>query len=282
MNKTYSLHKVDKFGVFSFNPDDYSRFKFGDNSVAKAFGAELAQGFIQDQLALNPIQQQIVVVSSPYSFIPTATFYMKNEFVAVLNRWLVQQQLPVVQETKIHRNTTYRDDYGELSAEERFKLIGRDRFQVDREFLEGKTVLFLDDIRITGMHEKMILQMIQNYQLKNDYRLLYYAELTNPEINPKIENYLNYHYVRSISDLGSIVEENAFVFNTRVVKYILNYAPIPCATFLKKQSSAFINQLYDLALGNNYHTIEAYQPNLNFIRTQLQVSNTSKQLYYGN
>lgn len=281
MIKTYAQHKIENYGLISFNPDDYSRFKFGDNDVAKAFGEELANGFIQAHLSKHPIQQQIVVVSSPYAFIPTATFCLKNHFVSTLNRWLAAHQLPVVQEAKIHREITYKEDYGELSAEDRLKLIGNDRFHIDRLFLKDKTILFLDDIKITGMHERMILRMIEDYALDNDYFMIYFAELVNKEVHPKIENFLNYHYVSSISDLDDIVASGSFVFNTRVVKYILNYDHTPCSFFLKKQSSAFINELYDLALGNSYHTIEAYQTNLNFIREHL-LSNLHKQLHYGN
>ena len=189
MPTTYSLHKVHKERSFSFHPDDYSRFKFGDDAVAKTFGEELADGFIKEHLVVCKDPKQFVVVSSPYSFIPTATFAMKNYFVFRLNRWLAAHQLPVVQETKVHRTITYKDDYGELNAEERMCLIGNDSFHIDKAFLEGKTVLFLDDIRITGSHERMIMKMAGEYNLNNEIFLLYFAELANRNIHPNIENH---------------------------------------------------------------------------------------------
>ncbi len=69
MVTTYSLHKISHLDRFGFNPDDYSRFKFGDEAVASAFGHGLADGFIHRHMILNPIRQQIVVIASPYSFI---------------------------------------------------------------------------------------------------------------------------------------------------------------------------------------------------------------------
>lgn len=267
MHLSYSLHKIHHPHHFGFSPDDYSRFKFGDEAVAKVFGEALAEGFIREHLEASPIQEQIVVVSSPYAFIPTASFAMKNHFVFRLNRWLAENDLPVVQETKVHRTITYKEDYGELSAEQRLQLIGNDSFHIDKVFLEGKTILFLDDIRITGSHERMIMKMSQDHGLKNNIYLLYFAELANPSIHPSIENYLNYHYVKSIFDLEPIIRGEAFFLNTRVVKYILNYDFDAFRVFIQNQSEGFVEYLYNMALGNGYHTIEAYAGNLGFIKT---------------
>jgi len=269
MATTYSLHTIYSADHFGFHPADYSRFKFGDESVAKKFGTDLADGFILQHLSINPIHQQLVVVSSPYSFIPTATFAMKNHFVFRLNRWLAENGYPVVQETKVHRTITYKDDYGELDAEQRIKLIGNDLFHIDSAFLAGKTVLFLDDIKITGSHERMIMKMVREYGLTNNMYMLYFAELGNKAIHPNIENYLNYYSVKSIFDLESIIQSDSFFINTRIVKYILNYPFDAFYIFLQNQSNAFINQLYDMALGNGYHTIEAYTQNLTFIKNYL-------------
>jgi hypothetical protein len=268
MVTTYSLHQIHDADDFSFSPSAYSRFKFGDDTEARIFGEALAEGFIRRHLMHIPGIQQLVVVSSPYAFIPTATFAMKNHFVFRLNRWLAEEGLPVLQEAKAHRTITYKEDYGELDAAQRLRLIGQDVFHIDRSFLAGKTVLFLDDIRITGSHEKMILKMVSDFGLENDIYLLYFAELVNGEIHPNIENFLNYHQVKSIFDLEKIIQGGNFQMNTRSVKYILGYEFEAFCIFLENQSSAFIHQLYNMAIGNGYHTIDAYVRNLNFIKLQ--------------
>ncbi|MCX2583927.1 phosphoribosyltransferase family protein [Pedobacter sp. MR22-3] len=272
---TYSLHKIDNTADFGFDPNDYSRFKFGDDLVARSFGKDLADGFIRYYLADNRIADQIVVISSPYSFIPTATFAMKNYFVSQLNRWLVENGGLTVQEAKVHRTITYKEDYGELSAEERMNLIGNDTFHIDRDFLEGKTLLFLDDIKITGSHERMILKMAKAYGLKNEIHMLYFAELVNPQIHPNVENFLNYHQVKSIFDLEKIISNGYFCFNTRIVKYILNAEYQSFSIFLERMDHDFIHQLYDLALGNSYHLMEAYADNLQLIKSYIK-DNTYK------
>lgn len=271
--KSYALHQIHHTEVFGFDPDAYSRFKFGDSLVAKEFGEQLADGFISGYLKDNFIANQIVVISSPYSFIPTATFAMKDYFIHQMNRWLVDNGGMVVQEAKVHRTITYKEDYGALSAEERMSLIGNDSFHIDKHFLDHKTLLFLDDIRITGSHERMILKMVDEYEMKNDIHLLYFAELANKEIHPNVENLLNYHQVKSIFDLDGIIKSGSFCFNTRIVKYILNSDFNSFSIFIHNQTGEFINMLYNLSLGNGYHTIDAYAVNLNYIKNQI---NTKK------
>lgn len=276
MQKRYSLHKIDNTDNFGFNPTDYSKFKYGDDKVSEQYGFELAQGFIKDILSKNKIINQIVVISSPFSFIPTATFAMKNYFVYELNKWLSENNLHVVQETKIHRTITYKEDYGELSAEDRMKLISNDHFHIDKTFLENKTLIFLDDIRITGSHERMITKMIEEFELSNDAYLLYFAELTNEFINPNFENYLNYYYIKSIFDLQKIINSNRFVINTRIVKYLLNYNSNAFKIFIQNQSNKFNGLLYNMALGNSYHTIDEYQENINFLKQHISIKNNLK------
>jgi len=273
LHNTYSLHKIHNSNSFGFKAGDYSRFKFGDDKVADLFGTSLAEGFIRDVLVKQPIHQQLVVISSPYAFIPTATFAMKSYFVYRLNRWLAEHNLPVVQETKVHRTITYKEDYGELDAEQRMKLIGNDSFHIDAEFLKNKTLIFLDDIKITGSHERMITKMINQYHLNNDIHMLYFAELSNLDIHPNIENYLNYHDVKSIFDLDSIINSGNFCINTRIVKYILNYEHCSFCIFLQNKSKTFITELYNMALGNSYHTMDSYALNLNYIKNYLFTNN---------
>ena len=273
MHTTYSLHKISTTTDFGFGAAEYSRFKFGDGEVARHFGAALAAGFIKQHLNALTAGEQMVVISSPYSFIPTATFTLKTHFVSILNRWLARHNLPVVQECKVHRTITYKEDYGELDAEQRLQLIGNDSFHIDKMFLKGKTLVFLDDIRITGGHERMIRKMIDEYELDNPVYMLYFAELINHNIHPSVENYLNYFSVQTIFDLDDIINGGNFCINTRIVKYILNYEHESFCVFLQNKNEAFINELYDMALGNSYHNMDSYQLNLNYIKNQLVTSN---------
>ncbi|NDW10509.1 phosphoribosyltransferase family protein [Dysgonomonas sp. 520] len=255
---------------FDFSPEEYSKFKHGAENIARKFGYELAERFIKGVFSETYKGQQIIVLPSAYSHIPTASFYMKKYFVDKLNSYLFDNGFPVVQETKIHRTVTYREDYGEMSAESRYKLISGDKFFVDKDFIDDKVMLFLDDIKITGTHERIITKMLADYGIDNDSYMLYFAELVNPNVNPKIENYLNNYSVKSIDDIDKIIKEEEFVFNTRVVKYILNREAEEFDAFIDKQTAEFRQGLYYNAIGNEYYKFETYLRNLNKLKLILK------------
>jgi hypothetical protein len=265
----YSLHKIDNSATFPFSADKYSRFKFGDGNVAEQFGNQLAQSFISNHNELFIKNPDLVVVSSPYAFIPTATFAMKNHFINHLNNWLFENGYSITSETKINRTVTYKIDYGNLTAEDRFNLIKNDQLHIDKDYIKNKTLLFLDDIRITGSHEKIILNMAERYQLNNEMYLIYFAELINKDIHPNIENFLNYFSVKSIFDLIPIIESDAFCINTRIVKYILSNNEVLFKKFIEPRALNFKREVYYMAIGNSYHTIDEYKKNIYILKEML-------------
>ena len=269
MQQIFSLHKIYASNEIPFSEAAYSRFKFGDGLAADQFGHSLAVGFIQQYHYQLLCKQQIVVLASPFSGIPTASFYMKNAFVKQLNRFLAAENKAVVEEAKIYRNNTYRIDYGNLSAEERIQLIGNDTFYTDKHFLNNKFLIFIDDIRITGSHQKVIELMMEQQGMNNAHCFVYFAELANSSIHPSIENYLNYFEVKSLEDVRSFIFSRHFCFNTRVVKFLLSANAIALTALLGQADVTFIEDLADWAISNSYHKMEEYQHNFKILLTTL-------------
>lgn len=263
--KTFSAFQIVEENKFEFSAEDYSKFKFGANNIAKKYGHILANRFIKQRFDGYYNGEPIVVLPSAYSHIPTASYYMSMHFVDKLNEFLYLKGYAPVEVGKISRNVTYRVDYGEMSAEQRFNLIKNDKFNIDKEFIEGKILIFIDDIKITGTHERIIVKMLNDYNVQNECHMLYLAELVNEEICPKIENVLNHYLVKNISDINSIIKNESFVFNTRVVKYILNSNHKDCFDFLMAQDSEFLSKLFYLSLGNEYYKFPEYKENLKLI-----------------
>lgn len=260
--ETFSAIKVTDSKCLDFPAEKYSKFKFGSTNFAKEFGYSLADSFINQQFKFDFNGESIVVLPSAYSHIPTASYFMTIHFIDKLNQFMYENGYPPVEVGKIHRSVTYREDYGEMSAEERFNLIKGDKFHIDEVLLKNKTLIFLDDIKITGTHERIIIKMLDDFGIRNHSYMLYYAELSDNSISPKIENYLNHFFVKKISDLESIVKSDDFEFNTRIVKYILNSNNEECKLFLRNQSTKFITKLYFNALGNEYYKFPEYISNL--------------------
>ncbi len=265
----FSAYQITSDTSFNFCPEKYSRFKFGSFSVAREFGHILAEKFIEEKLKKSYDGQQIVIVPSAFAHIPTASFYMKINFVNKLNLYLYQNGYPVVEETKIYRTVTYREDYGEMTAAQRYNLISGDSFYIDKKYTEGKLLIFIDDIKITGTHERIIEKMLDELNITNDSYMLYLAELTNLEIPPNIENLLNFYYVKGLDEINEIIQNDEFVFNSRVVKYLLNSDENAFGGFLNKQNPLFLQQLYYNAIGNEYFKFPSYLLNLKKLETQL-------------
>jgi len=266
----YALHSILAQHEYGFDAGEYSRFKHGSENIARKFGYDLANGFINDCLSENYDGRQLVILQGAHSHIPTAACCMKQFFVDKLNDWLFSKHFPVVEELKIYRSVSYRDDYGEMSRKERYNLIKNDRFYFDKNFLDAdKTIIHLDDIKITGTHEFIILNLFQEYGLTNNCYFLHFAELKNESIHPQIENQLNNHAIEGLHSIDSIIKHEQFCFNTRVVKYILNSRPEAFDDFIRMQADDFIRDLYFNAIGNEYFKFPEYDRNLNVLKQMI-------------
>ncbi len=269
---TFSGFQIKNTQQLGFDPNEYSRFKYGSKSMARKFGKALAEKYFQSthfHNLINTNKKQIVISSSPYCNIPTATYAMKNYFVAELNRKLIEFDVSPVQEVKIYRTLSYNQDYGAMSKDERDKAISGDEFYIDKEFVNNKHVIFLDDIKITGAHERRIQKMINNFKLKCDYTFMYFAELIDESVDPTLENFLNFHFIKSIMNIDWIIKNDKFIFNTRVVKYILNTPGEQFKTFVNYQSEIFRDILYKEAISNSYHKFDEFKPNLEYLKSIL-------------
>ena len=266
MNSSYSLHKIDSIDNLSFDPSHYSWFKFGDKKYAERFAENLFEGFIASYGNLLLEQDEIIILPSPYLSIPTASNFLCAYFKESLNLFLYNNSKKAAIESKIFRNQTYVTDYGNLDFDERIKLISNDTYYIDKEFIDGKFCLFLDDIKITGSHEHTINKILNQYNIDGKFLFVYFAELTNKDIHPNIENHFNYYAVKGLLEIIQVVNRTFFQYNTRIIKYILNLNERDLDQFLQKISAFRREELFQLAISNNYHQIEEYLHNLKTIK----------------
>lgn len=278
MNLSYSLHKITDKNNCPFCETEYSKFKFGDSTVAQKFADELFEGFIAKHADIILAHDEVVILPSPYHSIPTASNYLTSYFKLRMNAYLYSHNKKALSESKIYRNQTYTTDYGSLSFADRVKLIANDTYYIDRNYINGKLCLFMDDIKITGSHELIVQKILDEYDVQGQFVFVYYGELINKDIHPNIENYYNYFYVKDVESLASVINAPSFVFNTRTVKYILKLEEADFKALLDIINPDVLPQLFNLAVSNNYHIIEDYRDNLHHINQSL----TNKKInHYG-
>jgi hypothetical protein len=266
VNKSYSLHKIIEKDNSPFKEAEYSRFKFGDKFYAEKFAKELFSGFVDEFRELILAEKEIVILPSPYLSIPTASNFLCYYFKKELNTFLFKNGKKASIESKIYRNQTYVTDYGNLDFEQRVKLISNDTYYIDRNFINGKLCIFVDDIKITGSHEHTVNKILDQYNVEGDFIFVYFAQLDNKEIHPKIENHYNYFAVHNVEDIVSIINSEHFQYNTRIVKFILSLNEDEFNYLVSNISAIKSNELFHLAISNNYHQILEYKNNINVIK----------------
>ncbi len=244
--------------IIVFDVKQYSRFKHGSVEDAVAIAKELFDRYIGH---IPNTDKEFVIFPSPYHYIPSACSEIKDEFLLLLNRHLVDVGRLPAMESVVHRRLSYHTDYGKMSADEREKMIGGDKFYIDLEFIKDKFCLFLDDVRITGAHEKHINRLLATTDI--DYQMIYYADYKGTDA--LIESRLNNAEVKNLSDFHNMGLQYGVVFNVRNIRLILTSKDFN--TFIDHTSFDFKQDLYDWCIGNHFHLVPLYEKQIKFLKT---------------
>ena len=272
----FSVKQFKSFDSLGFSAEEYSKLKYGSKRVARLFGTELGKDFLKHlsfNSGLNELLKgkEIVVASAPYKFIPVASTILKDYFVSIFNTKWVENEASL-QDLKVFRGHSYNDDYGSMTQEQRDAVIGSDNFYIDKEFIKGKVLFFIDDIKITGSHERRIKSLLESVGFEGTVVFLYYAMYEGTG-HPNIENQLNYGFVKQGKDdllkINYIIQNDEFIFNTRVTKYILAANHKVFCNFIDYQTKTFRNTLLTYLCGNEYNRLEEFKENINYLKTKI-------------
>lgn len=241
------------------NAHYYSRFKHGSKSMARFMGQQLAKVVSP---SLKP-DSSIIVYPAPYNNVPTASSALKDYLLSSLARTFIDKNITVKQD-KVHRLYSYDNDYGLMSKEERRLAISSDIFFINKDFIKEDDILvFVDDIRITGSHEERIKEVLEREGINNQVLFIYMFTYVGKE--PTIEHILNHESVKNLVDINNIIRNDEFIFNTRVIKYILKANQYEFVNFIQYQSDSFKETLYNLSILNDYHKNEKYLHNFSYL-----------------
>lgn len=264
-----AAHKFSSLDDMPFSALDYSHLKFGSDRVAKTFGYELAEDtFARHSEVL--LSNQCVVIPSPFNFVPNAATIMAEHFTARLNQLLVQANGSHVEWSIIHRKVSYTNDYGFLPKEKRRALIDNDEFYLNRGFLQGKVLLFIDDVKITGTHEDKLVEVLARNDVPNPAIFLYYAQHEFTGTGADIEAKINFAGIKTVADYMRLAQEPRHHLIVRPIKFILSASAEDFQDLISGSSADWKEKLYNACIGEGYYKIPLYQQNFNALAAYIK------------
>ena len=257
-----------------FDAESYSRFKYGDAVIAFEYGVALAKKFIAahaTMFATRASEIDLVVVTSPYKFIPKGASAIVRGFLDYTNAYLWRAGKQAISEIKIHKANMFEGDYGTFSEEERRRLTAGNKLHVAESYLYGKAVVVIDDVRITGAHERNLAEFLGGIGV-SAMHFLYVASVdaNYAQRDPQIESRMNHTWMDSFAKLSEIVNGEKFAMNARVCKYVLSQGSTPAfAQFVASEGTPFLKELLTSAIGDGYALMPMYRDACEFIAGEL-------------
>ncbi|QBD81382.1 hypothetical protein EPA93_37570 [Ktedonosporobacter rubrisoli] len=256
----------------TFSPIQYSQYKYGAGQAGEAYAQELEEAFRQhfSDLVLSP---RLIVASSPYRTIPPSSLCIAQAFLQRLNSRRKWSDSSPASLSKIGRSTLYPGDYGLLSAARRTKLMQGNYLSFEATRLAGADLVVIDDIKVTGAHQKCVMSQARSLDL-HTLTFLYVIECMNSQVaaaNPQIEDQLNHASIRTLAEVTEVIGRPDFFFNVRICKFILstsNRSALP--EFLKGMTDAFCKKLYRTILEDGYCYMDMYRESFQILHAELQ------------
>lgn len=266
--KSFCVHWFESMETIPFCPKDYSFLKFGCDKAAKKLGYALAEAFFHEHKN-EIIKKPLVIIPSPYNYVKNAATVMSEHFVNRLNHFLISEGGQAVEWSTINRKVSYIKDYGFLDQAHRRQLIDQDEFYFNTGFLDGKTLICIDDVCITGTHEDKLKELMDKNDIKNDVFFLYFAKYNGSPENANIEAALNFAGVKNVEDFIELTKEPEHHVIVRPIKFLMNQEHDQFKAVLNRLPEKYLQDLYYGCLSENYQRIPEYKKNFDLLKSMI-------------
>ena len=236
-----------------FDAIEYSRFKYGATKIAGEYAQE-----ILDVIRQEIMGQSVEVVFSPNSFLPTASHSIANQLLELL----LTEGMDATR-LQVRRKSTYTRDYGKMNAQERMRMISGDSYAFVSTPRPEATLVFIDDVSITGTHQAVLESLCHRSGIKNRQVHAYYGARRDNNLSASIEAELNHAFIKTAEQALELIYQPDFVLNTRMTKFLLADASFP--NFVSALPNQFRRNLLNGARGNQYAAIAAYRHNFELL-----------------
>lgn len=273
------LHDFSSLDDAPFSVREYSQLKFGDETAARKFGDQLGAGILQDAGTLGLVlgDRPCVIVPAPCSTVPVAGALLAVHARNYINDQLVRLGRPPVEWSRIHRDVHYNFNYSELPLEERQALLTDEGRYLNRDYLDGKNLIFVDDVRITGTHEVKIEHLLEARGLSHLSRG-YAAIARYTGTDATIEHRLNHAWVGTAEDLVTLAHRPGHTVTTRSIRLLLETEPAMLRALLLASPRRFVEESYHAAIVKAYHVYEPYAEAFQVLRDRFDELNSSTRL----
>lgn len=222
-----AVHSIGKLDELSPRfQQRYSHMKHGDPKAIWESAEKIIAAMFTDLEISGAIErgESIVLTSSAFGSVPSAI-----HAVVKAMKYLLQEKKVDVSVIKIDRAGDFGNSkYGALSPKERKGAISNRQIflsETAREAVKDKLVVCVDDIRVTGRHEKSLRKVLESTSakfLRFCYLVCFSKELA--DMNPAAEEALNHAAIRTLGDLLPFTTVD-FEVNARTIKLILTTTP---------------------------------------------------------
>ncbi len=243
----------------------YSRMKHGSIASTKV----IAHRFVKDLLNKHKdliANQEVVVIPAPYNGVsPIASSNLAKEMFWML----IDNNL----NTKFYWDTIKREqgyiaDYQHMSHKDRIAALADDPFKAHKEYLGNKTLLFIDDVNITGAHAQRIEEMLEQHEmLENKSIIAAYGQYTGSD--PTTEAVINHYDIKTQKDLVNLSYEPDFEMTLRGAKFILKLEGNAFEEAFTQLSYHGKQSMWKAMLGKFYHKHEMFVNQTQIIRKVL-------------
>jgi hypothetical protein len=265
LNKSFTLRIVTKTCCYAgarafpllpstFDTAAYSRFKYGDGEVAAHYGASLFQLLVRtgDIVASEPL----FVSGSAYYTAPTAAAGIADALAASLQHNDFDATL-----FRIFCNP-YTADYGAMDAAARTAALSDTSLHLDptvAKHMPGNTLILVDDIRITGRHESALRPLLKRVGAGIVF-FCYVAvfDQAQGERDPQVEDRLNHTYVKDLRQLLALSQQQKFLPNARMCKFVLRSDAGDMRIFGWSLDPDVLSSLLNYIVADGYHLSPQY------------------------
>lgn len=257
-------------GGTPFDVSAYSLMKHGDLEATRAFADLLADLLIERRPELVNERADVVLPVS-YVHVPPGCFYLAQHVAMRLSRLRHARGLSSASVVRIHKARLADFNYAASSLAERQAEMASQTFTLD-ESVDGKQVLVVDDVRVTGMTERVsfmaTLADSRPHSVVFSYVAMVCGDLAD---DPSVESRLNLARVTSILDMLPSIERGEFGLTIRFLKKALASDPKTLAYFARHCPRALLEEMLDGARGSGEKFARANHGALTLIEKEMSL-----------